>query len=161
MNTVGKLKTSEHEIRFFETKEHYYYYTFDINKSSQKSIKTTCYIVLQKSMLSYAFNSPKMQELAKYPQIIWTYTNSSYVGQNIPTELYAFIIEKHEGLWSDIKHSIGATKIWSKLSNLKQVNLIDANKNKILLQNTRDPIKDKWYLKKEYMLLALNVPHNT
>lgn len=156
MDLVGYLETSMHEVRMTETDTHFYYYAIDRNQmiaSNTNQAVVSCHVQLRKKLLSYEHADSYLNEI---PQVSWVYTSMSYKRQNIALDMYAFIIKRHGMLWSDIKHSIGATKLWELVSSKYKVSLVDFGQDngKIVKEWTKSSMEDKWYSKRELMLLA-------
>jgi hypothetical protein len=114
----------------------------------------SCHIQLYKKLHTYAHLDLSDPIYTESPQVGWVYVSMAYKHMDIAVEMYDFLIKRYGALWSDVKHSTGATNLWERIAKKYQVDLVDFNKGVIIKENTKSARDDGWYDKREYMLLA-------
>lgn len=153
---VGNLEKSGHEVVLYETKFMYIFHSFDVNSKEGygNKIPFSVCVHVSKSFRSYFLE--KEFENLDFPQITWTYVPTFYQGKGYGQEMYKFLVNRFNGIWCDGKHTEGAKKLWIKLCNEMHVSLVDFSNSDVILvkEATLSPDEDKWYSKKELLLLA-------
>lgn len=156
MELIGYLETSKHQVLLQENNLYYSLYSFDIEASNGFGIKIpySSYVQLHKKLFTHIHENIQADSfMNNSPQICWSYVSTTYKGCNIGIDMYNFIIKKYGGLWSDVKHSEGARKLWEQVCSQNQVSLIDFETGTIVKEKTLS-YKDGWYEKQDLMLFA-------
>ena len=156
MDPIGYLETSKHQVLLHENNLYYSLYSFDVVSANGFGIKIpySSYVQLHKKLFTHTHENISANEfMSNCPQICWSYVSTTYKGQNIGIDMYDFIIKKYGGLWSDMKHSDGARKLWEQVCNNNHVSLIDFETGTIAKEKTLS-YQDGWYTKQDLMLFA-------